>query len=505
MKQLIQRTLAAGVALTLLGSTVPTFAAGVPETQTVGVQLNGQTLFFSDAVPQVKDERTFLPFRAVFEALGADVSYEENVISAVRGSRNVSMTLGSPDVQITEDGKTWTVTMDVAPYVDESTWRTYVPVRFAAETLDCSVGWDQDAYTAVILDRDTLLADAMEGKQFTYLEKLAQYSRKYNVGQWDVNMTMDGEISMMGIPLTIAGSAEGGVSDNEKVDMAVKTTMDMRPFLDNLSRSLSGMADAFSDNQEIVASSIGIIGGADGPTEIFLTSPEEEKQLEALAEEGILTTVRGDLSQGVFYVNMQGTFLTAESGIEPDVWYRMDLNDILSMSGMDMDLDELTAVSETTDPGTLLSILPAMSSVDDVDAYPMLKELISALSDDAFVQTDPGNPSEYVAAVEANGTSMTIVLDMEDGVVRGYSMAVAATVDSEDGMPAVSEAMTVSVDSEDNMTAEVFMELGGLMTMQLTMEGTYVQGSRTLETAPPANAKVVDIMEIWEGEVSSDA
>lgn len=41
----------------------------------IAVQLDGKALSFTDAVPQAREGRTFLPFRAVFEAMGAEVSY----------------------------------------------------------------------------------------------------------------------------------------------------------------------------------------------------------------------------------------------------------------------------------------------------------------------------------------------------------------------------------------------------------------------------------------------
>ena len=80
MKRLTRWAAALGMtALLLCGSA---FAAGE---QTIAVQLNGEDLTFTDAVPQVKDQRTFLPFRAVFEAMGAEVSNEGNVIRQAGG------------------------------------------------------------------------------------------------------------------------------------------------------------------------------------------------------------------------------------------------------------------------------------------------------------------------------------------------------------------------------------------------------------------------------------
>ena len=74
MKRFIRTLLVLGAALTLLGSSAA--LAAEDAAPVISVQLNGENLTFTDAVPQARDNRTFLPFRAVFEAMGADVSNE---------------------------------------------------------------------------------------------------------------------------------------------------------------------------------------------------------------------------------------------------------------------------------------------------------------------------------------------------------------------------------------------------------------------------------------------
>ena len=74
----------------------------------VTVQLNGENLVFTDAKPQLTNERTFLPFYAVFNALGADVRWTEaepDKVVAVRDGRTILLEgqLGSmkdPDLGI---------------------------------------------------------------------------------------------------------------------------------------------------------------------------------------------------------------------------------------------------------------------------------------------------------------------------------------------------------------------------------------------------------------------
>ena len=81
----------------------------------ISVQLDGKNLTFTDAVPQARDNRTFLPFRAVFEAMGAVVTNDGNVITATRDGKTLTMTVGSTAATVEENGTTTAITMDVAP------------------------------------------------------------------------------------------------------------------------------------------------------------------------------------------------------------------------------------------------------------------------------------------------------------------------------------------------------------------------------------------------------
>ena len=88
-----------------------------------------------DATPIIKDNRTFVPFRALIEAFGADVAYNEadKTVTATLDGTTVVMTIGSNAYTVNGAEKT----MDVAPYIDGE--RTMVPVRFVAEAFGIDV------------------------------------------------------------------------------------------------------------------------------------------------------------------------------------------------------------------------------------------------------------------------------------------------------------------------------------------------------------------------------
>ena len=136
----------------------------------VSVQLNGETVDFPDAQPEMKNDRTMVPFRAIAEALGAVVDYDSGAITAVQDGTRYDFTLGGDTLTLSDDATDEvlkTVTLDAAPY--EKDGRTYVPVRFFAEAFGLTVQWDNYQQMAVLYDRDALIAQIDE--QFTVVNQ----------------------------------------------------------------------------------------------------------------------------------------------------------------------------------------------------------------------------------------------------------------------------------------------------------------------------------------------
>jgi hypothetical protein len=88
-------------------------------------------------VPTLISDRTMVPIRAIVEAMGGTVGWNdaERRINLAYGGHSVTMTLGSRD--IVADGAP--KSMDVAPTVKND--RTLLPIRFAAENLGCEIEW----------------------------------------------------------------------------------------------------------------------------------------------------------------------------------------------------------------------------------------------------------------------------------------------------------------------------------------------------------------------------
>lgn len=112
---------------------------------TVKVKLDSTYLTF-DVAPQIIEGRTMVPLRAIFEALGAEVKWDDatKTVSATRDGVNVALTIGKNEMQ----KDTQTVTLDVPAQIVDS--RTLVPVRAISEAFECDVNWDADNRTVLI-------------------------------------------------------------------------------------------------------------------------------------------------------------------------------------------------------------------------------------------------------------------------------------------------------------------------------------------------------------------
>jgi len=92
----------------------------------------------SDVQPELKNDVVFVPFRAVANALGAqlEVTPDWKTITFVRDERKVTITLGSKTAYVNGQKKE----LLVAPYATKG--RTMVPTRFVSEQLGETVEWD---------------------------------------------------------------------------------------------------------------------------------------------------------------------------------------------------------------------------------------------------------------------------------------------------------------------------------------------------------------------------
>ncbi|HEY3364263.1 MAG TPA: stalk domain-containing protein [Symbiobacteriaceae bacterium] len=131
----------------LLTTALP--APAVQAAAPVRVILDGRTLAL-DSAPLILDDRTFVPLRGVFEAMGATAVWngETRSVEVTRGDAYLRLTLGRKLACLSADCTRAAVLDAPARLVDS---RTYVPVRFIAQAMGAKVSWE-DARRAVVID-----------------------------------------------------------------------------------------------------------------------------------------------------------------------------------------------------------------------------------------------------------------------------------------------------------------------------------------------------------------
>lgn len=113
--------------------------------QGVSVSVDGKKLE-TDVNPIITDGRTLVPMRAVFEALGAQIEWDDatKTVTAEKDDTEIKLTVGKKDMLI--NGKA--ASLDVPAVIRYD--RTLVPVRAVAEALGVEVNWLSDIKTVSV-------------------------------------------------------------------------------------------------------------------------------------------------------------------------------------------------------------------------------------------------------------------------------------------------------------------------------------------------------------------
>lgn len=129
--------------------------AACPASDVVNVLVNGKSVS-CDANPYIENGRTMVPFRAICEALGCKVGYDENTgcVSAENGSCSVAFKAGECLTNNCSEAA------DAASCIKDG--RTYVPLRSFCEIFGCDVNWDGSSNCASINQAKTDDTEAVD-------------------------------------------------------------------------------------------------------------------------------------------------------------------------------------------------------------------------------------------------------------------------------------------------------------------------------------------------------
>ncbi|HBC93684.1 MAG TPA: hypothetical protein DCZ10_12530 [Pelotomaculum sp.] len=119
-----------------------------PAMATPTVTLDGKQLSF-DVSPIIEDGRTLVPLRAIFEAMGATVNWDQDsqAATAVKGDTTVELKIGATTPTINGQVKQ----LDVPAKIIDG--RTLAPLRFVGEAFGGTVEWNQELQAITMLSK----------------------------------------------------------------------------------------------------------------------------------------------------------------------------------------------------------------------------------------------------------------------------------------------------------------------------------------------------------------
>lgn len=476
------------------------------------VMVNGEYVTFPDAVPQIKESRSCLPFVAVFDQLGfpeenmtwdgatgtvtavkPDVVYTSFQGDTKQGDLTVQLTIGSNDITYWYEGNTTAdphghqaqvvehIQSEVAPYVYQN--RTYIPFGLLADALGYNVGWDAQTGAVIIDDVDAILAANTE----TY-DRMDEY-QAYNRTFVEKNQKVTGTYSM---DLALNQQVQGVDSD---FSFSAEGDYDM----------LTGGATAFQFDTDMTLDASMVSNGVD------MTGLLVSEDGKPVLPMDVGFSMRGDMDDGTFYFHLDAPQLEQLAGMDLDSWYKMDYaaayDDMAQLTGMTYaQLMELSYASLEEDFSQLLpqvlKDLP-LTSVDFTTSD-YLALLNTICGDSHFVKSG----SSYVNTfLDETGIQGTFTLYTSGGKVNGYAMELKADPDVAGAEMSVMAAMKGSkmeltmgfaASQGEGQEGEVLGEME--LVLNMAMDGTYQTTSTQPATEPPAGASVVDLMDMLGGE-----
>lgn len=149
------------IACVAAAASLPSVSA---QDEQVKVNVNGTAVVFEDQQPVIVNERTLVPVRGVFEALGASVGWNEESgeITINGGDVNITMSIGSSVMQAGES----LIELDTPPELMSD--RVMLPVRAICEALGATVEWDGESMTVNINVGAVSLPSEIDNTKWSY-------------------------------------------------------------------------------------------------------------------------------------------------------------------------------------------------------------------------------------------------------------------------------------------------------------------------------------------------
>lgn len=432
-KKLCALSLAAVMSLSVYA---PAFAAEAAADNAVDVQYNGQTT--EDAALLVNGS-TYVKAADVKTLFGVDCTVTDGkAVLTVNGAAvNV-------DAQVAEGD--------------------LVPVRAITTALGYSLGWDDAAKTAVVVNVDKMVADS--GQTFEIIGKYMDYA--LSLGEnYKTTSEFSGNVEVVDTTATMKLPFSGtttGVTSSKGEDMTMKLTLDFTQIKELL--EAQGINDAEKETFDTIV-----------------------KALESSETKYIY-----DLEKNIFYMN--STMFTA-LGLSADTWVSLDLNALFNAVQPGFDFTSILDLASKGDfNGYITEFLKAIP-VTDVNTYSQIAAAYDTyakmLGDKSFILVDGQYKLNY--SVNENGTELTYAMTLGTDGDKVNSCTLAMKV-AADGI-----AMDISVDEDKdfNSTMVFTMNLLDMMKMDMNFKSSSAATTETPQLTVPEGATVISLNDLLTG------
>ncbi|MBQ2753630.1 MAG: copper amine oxidase N-terminal domain-containing protein [Firmicutes bacterium] len=436
----------------IMGFAPNVFAA---EKTTPAVHLNGA---YMESADTLKDyDCTYMEANQLFTSLGAtEITINEGIVSAVKNDNAVSFSAGN--TLYTLNGTE--ISLKTAPF--EENGKLYIPIRPAAEAMECKIGWDNAAQAVIILDPYKLLGDTESG--YTIMEKYMAYSTEfaneypYLKGKMTFTVTADdGEEK-----LTFKGKCD---------TVSFTTTEEM---IINADFSFS-----FDEIEDMLV-------------ETYKTDPEFENTINTL--ESFTLDVYMDIKDGKFYISSD--LFPLLLGADENTWILVDFNEIFGMAGMaSYDFASLSTMAgmESFDEyaDSLFSYMSALDNVYMAEATALSLNIIKLMySDESFIKNGMNYTSTYSLNESGAETVITLTLMDNGNRIYGYDMEMSMNMDG-----LIYMYMDMETVDEDSVFT---MNMNMMDMMEVNMDGTFKYEERITDplVKPDENSFTVSLTEI---------
>lgn len=483
MKKLISLALTLVLALSL---TVPAFAAGTAVTAAapvstaassgVGVKLNGKSVTFPDAKPELKNGRTMVPVSALMSMLGGQASYGQGgVITCTVGDTTLSFTLGQKAVTVTSGGSSRTVQMDVPGYYKAG--RSYVPVSFFAQALGYDVLWDSTSRSAALVDKNALIGEL--DQSFATLNAALKKVQSDSTKNYKATATYD-------IKLNLNDATTGPVAADLKMNLTMvssSSAVDMKGTLD-----ASGLAKALNLSQAVENGS--------------LTAAQAAALNSSLSSMPFEMIVSLDNDAMYFKMPLIDMLLSGSSSLAASGnWYRLSLG--LKAMGYDV-----AGLKSSNSVGSVVYLLCRSIAVTNKSAgslYDNVKAtgtaLAGILGDNAAKKS--GTSATWTldqAALKklagtAGGTSdsfqkFTVTLTANPDGTLTYTMDILTAADKNGQSVGVSGTAVMTATSAK---LAMKLDLGAAGSAEYNLSMTLAETTETPATQPPTGSTIVSL------------